>query len=99
MENGQQKAVKREGRVAKKLEVLDEYPFTFYGDTFSIALASDRRLYLPLPLICKPLGIDSTGQAQRIRRDPTLADSLEKTGQHNHCLGHGARLVSGNHSQ
>ena len=57
--------------------VLDEFPFTFYGMTFTTALGSDRKLYIPLPLVCKALFIDVDGQLQRIQRDEALGDALQ----------------------
>lgn len=59
-----------------ELKPLDEFPFDFYGDTFSIVLASDRRLYLPLNRLCAALQIDATAQIQRIRRDEAMSDAL-----------------------
>ncbi|NKQ35709.1 MAG: hypothetical protein HF973_08855 [Chloroflexi bacterium] len=58
------------------LTPLDEFPFEFYGETFSVVLASDRRLYLPLTHVCDALQIDANAQAQRIRRDEAISDAL-----------------------
>lgn len=58
------------------LTPLDEYPFKFYGEVFSVILATDRRLYLPLNRMCDALQIDANAQAQRIRRDEAISDSL-----------------------
>ena len=58
--------------------ILDEFPFTFYSETFSIVLASDRRMYVPLHRICQALGIDAVGQTQRIQRDDAISDALVK---------------------
>jgi hypothetical protein len=58
------------------LTPLDEFPFEFYGEVFSVVLASDRKLYLPLSRICSALQIDANAQAQRIRRDEAISDSL-----------------------
>jgi hypothetical protein len=58
------------------LTPIDEFPFDFYGEIFSIVLASDRRLYLPLNHICDALQIDANAQAQRIRRDEAVSDAL-----------------------
>lgn len=58
------------------LKPLDEYPFTFYGETFSLVLASDRKLYLPLTRLCEALQIDANAQIQRIRRDEAISDAL-----------------------
>jgi hypothetical protein len=58
------------------LTPLDEFPFEFYSEIFSVVLASDRRLYLPLNQICEALQIDTNAQAQRIRRDEAISDAL-----------------------
>ena len=58
------------------LKPLDEYPFTFYSETFSLVLASDRKLYLPLTRLCEALQIDANAQIQRIRRDEAISDAL-----------------------
>jgi hypothetical protein len=58
------------------LTPLDELPFDFYGEIFSIVLASDRRLYVPLSHICDFLQIDANVQAQRLRRDEAVSDVL-----------------------
>jgi len=60
----------------ENFKVLDEFPFTFYGLTFTTALGNDRKLYVPLPLICKALFIDVDGQVQRITRDEALNDAI-----------------------
>jgi len=62
--------------MADPVKVIDEFPFTFYGETFAVALASDRRLYVPLRLVCQALAVDFTGQRQRILRDPAISDAL-----------------------
>ena len=56
--------------------VIDQFPFDFYGETFSAALADDRRLYIPLTDMCTALGIQTNGQIRRIRENEVLADAL-----------------------
>jgi len=62
--------------VASPIHIVDEFPFTFYGETFAVALASDRKLYVPLPLVCSALGLSAHGQIERARRDPAISDAL-----------------------
>ena len=62
--------------MSSKPRVVDEFPFTFYGETFTVALASDRCLYVPVPLICGALGVSTHAQVERIRRDEAIADAL-----------------------
>ncbi len=64
--------------LAEQLEVTDRFPFTFYGETFLVALASDRKRYVPLTRICEILDIDTGGRIQRIQRDEAIADSMVK---------------------
>lgn len=59
-----------------ELTPLDEFPFHFYGEIFSVVLASDRRLYLPLNRVCDALQVNANAQAQRIRRDESISDAL-----------------------
>ena len=58
------------------IRVLDQYPFVFYGEHFSIALASDRKLYVPMEAICKAMGLQTHGQITRIRDNEAVAEAL-----------------------
>ncbi|MCP4358987.1 MAG: hypothetical protein GY796_13285 [Chloroflexi bacterium] len=58
------------------IEKLDAFPFEFYGDVFSLYLASDRRLYVSVADCCRALEIDHRAQNRRIRRDEVLNDAL-----------------------
>lgn len=60
------------------LKPLDRFPFEFYGAVFSVFLASDRRLYVPLGDLCDAMKIDTNAQAQRIRRNEAIQDALVK---------------------
>lgn len=51
-------------------------PFVFYGEIFNAYLADDRQWYLPLQEVCQALGLDVSGQRQRIQRDEALSDFL-----------------------
>ena len=51
-------------------------PFVFYGEVFNAYLADDRQWYLPLQDVCQTLGLDVSGQRQRILRDEALSDFL-----------------------
>jgi len=46
-----------------------EFPYYFYGKTFTAVLGNDRTIYIPVPLMCDVLGIDSRAQLQRLDRD------------------------------
>ncbi|MCB0020990.1 MAG: ORF6C domain-containing protein, partial [Anaerolineales bacterium] len=58
------------------LEVLDLFPFDFYGEIFSAAFASDRKFYVPLRDMCQTLGIQTNGQIRRIRDTEAIADQM-----------------------
>ena len=56
--------------------VIQGFPFVFYGEVFNAYLADDRQWYLPLQEVCQTLGLDVSGQRQRIQRDEALSDFL-----------------------
>ncbi len=58
------------------IEVIQGVPFVFYGEVFTAYLANDRQWYLPLQSVCQALGLDVSGQRQRIQRDEAIADRL-----------------------
>jgi hypothetical protein len=58
------------------IRVLDQFPFAFYGEHFSIVLASDRKLYVPMEAICKAMGLQTHGQITRIRDNEAVAEAL-----------------------
>lgn len=58
------------------IRVLDQFPFAFYGEHFSIVLANDRKLYVPMEAICKAMGLQTHGQVIRIRDNEAVAEAL-----------------------
>ena len=60
------------------LYIIDQFPFTFYGETFYALLVSDRHLYIPIARVCQVLDIDVNAQVQRIRRDEAISDSVRR---------------------
>jgi len=62
--------------VVQELRLIDEFPFTFQGQTFVVGLANDRKLYLPLRPICQALGIDFASQRKRVLRNAAISDAL-----------------------
>ena len=58
------------------LEIIQGFPFEFYGDTYVACLASDRQFYTRLDDICNGLGIDPASQRRRIQNDEAIADKL-----------------------
>jgi hypothetical protein len=59
-----------------KMNVLNAIPFPFYGDQFEAYYCDDNEFYVSLNKICEALGIDASGQRQRIQRDQAINDSL-----------------------
>lgn len=60
------------------LQVLDQFPFLFYGEYFTVALASDRKVYLPVVGLCQTMGLQTQGQVRRIQNNEAVADALVK---------------------
>jgi hypothetical protein len=58
------------------MNIVHSVPFVFYGEVFNAFLASDRQWYLPVRAVCEALGVDFSGQHQRIVRDEALSDRL-----------------------
>jgi hypothetical protein len=59
------------------LASIDQRVIDFYGDELLgvlIEQAGERRIYVPIRPICRYLGLDWSGQRQRIMRDEVLAD-------------------------
>lgn len=60
------------------LQVLDQFPFEFYGEYFTVALASDRKVYVPMVGLCQTMGLQTQGQVRRIENNEAVADALVK---------------------
>jgi hypothetical protein len=58
------------------LKVIDQFPFEFYGDHFTVALANDRKLYVPMQALCDAMGLQTHGQVRRIREHEAVANAL-----------------------
>ena len=59
-----------------KLAVTEQRAVVFYDDELTAAKATDGHIYVGLRQMCDALGIDSTGQRQRINRSTVLNDGL-----------------------
>jgi hypothetical protein len=57
-------------------EIIQGFPFEFYGETYVASLASDRQFYIRLDDVCTGLGIDPASQRRRIQSDEAIADKL-----------------------
>ncbi len=58
------------------LEIIQGFPFEFYGKNYVAHLASDRQFYVRLDDVCDGLGINSASQRRRIQNDEAIADKL-----------------------
>ena len=60
----------------KALTPLAQKEVVFYGDTLRVVLVNtndETQVFVPIRPICENLGIDWSGQRQRINRDPVLS--------------------------
>jgi len=57
-------------------EVLQNFPFEFYGETFDVYLTTDRNFYIRLDAICGAIGIDYGSQYRRAKDDEVIAERL-----------------------
>ena len=60
------------------LQVLDQFPFEFYGEYFTVALASDRKVYVPMAGLCQAMGLQTQGQVRRIQNNEAVSEALIK---------------------
>lgn len=58
------------------LQVLDQFPFEFYGEVFSVALASDRKVYVPMVGLCQAMDLKTQSQIRRIEENEAVSDAL-----------------------
>lgn len=58
------------------LKVIDQFPFEFYSEYFTVALANDRKLYVPMQALCDAMGLQAHGQIRRIREHEAMASAL-----------------------
>jgi hypothetical protein len=57
-------------------DIVQGFPFEFYGETFVAYLASDRQFYISLKDMCRGLGVDDRSQRRRIQEDEAISDKL-----------------------
>ena len=58
------------------MKVIQQYPFQFADEIFSIYWTDERILILPLRELCDTLGLAFSNQLQRVKRDVVLAEHL-----------------------
>ena len=54
------------------LNPVEQKEIDFYGDELIAVRAKDGQIYVSLRHLCESLGIDTQGQACRIKRQPVL---------------------------
>lgn len=62
----------------------------FYGDNIPAAQDEAGKVFVPLRQLCDNIGVDFSGQRQRIGRDPVLSTKLQQVEMH---AGDGRLLV------
>lgn len=58
------------------LKVIDQFPFEFYSEHFTVALANDRKLYVPMQALCDAMDLQAHGQIRRIREHEAMSSAL-----------------------
>ncbi len=61
----------------KELVSIGEVTIPFYEDTLIVQLGEDGEIYVALRPIVEALGLDWSGQLQRIKRDPVLSEEIK----------------------
>lgn len=61
----------------KELVSIGEVTIPFYEDTLIVQLGEDGEIYVALRPIVAALGLDWSGQLQRIKRDPVLSEEIK----------------------
>ena len=60
------------------LTPIEEKKIQFYNDELVAVRLEDGEIYVPVRRLCKNLGLDWSGQWQRIRRDEVLSESVNR---------------------
>ena len=61
---------------AQTLEIIREFPFEFYAETYRAYLGTDRNLYLRVADISESIGLDFASQLRRIKNSVPLSRKL-----------------------
>lgn len=60
-----------------KITVIEQRTVTFYDDELTAVRADDKQIYVSVRRMCEALGIDRKSAANRIRRNPILAEGYK----------------------
>lgn len=64
----------------RALTVVEQKEVQFYGDAIIAVRVQDGGVYVPVRPICDLLGVDWSGQRQRLMRDPVLSGLIMSVG-------------------
>ena len=59
-----------------KMEIINQYPFEFYGSIFLIYETDQNKLVIPIRDMCDVLGLNFRSQLQRIKNHMVLSENL-----------------------
>jgi antirepressor protein len=62
--------------VTDKVELIQDFPFEFYGEMYVTHLASDRQFYIRMKDVCDGMGLAPAAQRRRIQEDEGIAHYL-----------------------
>jgi len=63
-------------KYSEELELVQDFPFEFYGDLYVVHLANDRQFYIRLTTVCGGMGLKLDAQRRRIQEDDAISDKL-----------------------
>lgn len=61
---------------SEELELIQDFPFEFYGEMYVAHLANDRHFYIKLTDVCNGMGLELDSQRRRIQDDEAISDKL-----------------------
>lgn len=64
----------------KSLQVIEQKTVLFYEDEIVAVQVDDGTIYVPVRPLCKQLGLDWSGQRQRLMRDAVLSQKIQGVG-------------------
>lgn len=59
-----------------QLQLIQDFPFEFYGEMYVAHLASDRQFYIRMNDVCDGMGLSPTSQRRRIQEDEGISQYL-----------------------
>ncbi len=62
--------------MSKEITIIEQKTVEFQGDRLTAVLAANGEVYVPIRPLCEELGLNWSGQRQRINRDPVLVEEM-----------------------